>query len=201
MVERSEINQMAKFMAALDTPARSSNSSTPAASSPPGDPGVVEMKAILERFHAAADHVVAEAPYDRDLREALITETIDHGARIGSWEIRINERGRRKLYNVINAVNGEALAVDLMLYEAARGLVRILNEGGRINSRPVIELLRAEQEYGGLVQDMVLYRHRLTCSPTGSRTAILEARYGDARRRATQARDRVCKLAETSSGS
>ena len=195
MIDRSEVNQMAKFMAALSAPEATAN---PTVATPQvGDPAVAEMKTILERFHAATDHVITEATYDHELREALVTESTASGARIGSWEIQVHLSGQHKLYDVVNVINGEALAVDLLLYEAARGLVRILNEGGRINSGEAIELLRAEQEYGSRVHDMVLYKHRLTKNATSPRRTVFEARYGDAKRRAILARERVCRLAET----
>jgi len=194
MIDRSEVNQMAKFIAAMGGSGAetSSDNAKPALA----NDSVAQMKVILERFYAAADNVVTEAPTDRVLREALVTEPTVNGARIGSWEIQVNHGGKYKQYDVINVLNGEPLAADLLLYEAAYGLVRILNEGGRINSADAIELLRAEQEYANRVQDMVLYRHRLEKSPTSPRVTVFEARYGDAKRRAALARDRVCKLAD-----
>jgi hypothetical protein len=196
MVERNEVDQMSKFMAALGGQTEfGATDGVPTAPRPlTGD--TAEMKLILERFHAAADKIVTEAPRDRELREALMTEATVSGSRIGAWEIRMHANGKRKLYDVVNVLSGDALAVDLSLYEAAHGLVRILNDGGRINSYGAIELLRAEQEYAGRVQDMVVYKHRLTSNPNSPRSIVLEARYGDAKRRAVSARDRVCKLAE-----
>ena len=197
MIDRSEVDQMAKFMAALKGGSETTYAtpSQSAAQTPVGDPAVAEMKTILERFHSATDQVVTEATYDRELREALVTEATEYGARIGSWEIRVHPIGNRKMYDVVNIVSGEPLAVELLLYEAARGLVRILNEGGRINSREAIELLRAEQEYDNMVHDMVLYKHRLRTNATSPRVTVFEARYGDAKRRAIAARERVCQLA------
>ena len=194
-MDRSEVNQMAKFMAALDSAPEATSNAVPSTVRP-GDPAVAEMKTILERFHAATDHIITEAAYDHELREALITEATDTGARIGAWEIQAHLSGQHKLYDVVS-IHGEPLAVDLLLYEAARGLVRILNEGGRINSYAAIELLRAEQDYSSRVQDMVLYKHRLTKNATSPRRSVFEARYGDAKRRAVLARERVCHLAET----
>ena len=67
----------------------------------PSTDGVAAMKTILERFHSAADNVVTDAPHDRVLREALATEETTRGARIGSWEIRVNQDGRYKQYEVV----------------------------------------------------------------------------------------------------
>jgi hypothetical protein len=198
MIDRNEVDQMAKFMAAIQPDSvrgPSSETGSPRATAVDTS-AVAEMKLVLERFHAAADHVVTEAPDDRELREALMTEVTERGARIGSWEIRVHAAGQHKLYDVVNVLNGESLAADLLLYEAARGLVRILNEGGRINANDAIELLRAEQEYNSRVQDMVLYKHRMTHNPRSSRLAVFEDRYTDARRRAVLARERVMRLSE-----
>lgn len=199
MVERTEIDQMAKFMSALSGQTEFSTTDTVKAVSTtprPVDSDTAAMKAILESFHAATDNLLNEAPVDRELREALITEPTTMGARIGSWEIRVRESRKRKLYDVVH-MNGEVLASDLSLYEAAHGLVRILNEGGHINCYTAIELLRAEQDYSGRLQDMVHYKHSLTINPNSPRRAVLEARYGDAKRRAIAARDRVYKLSES----
>lgn len=197
MVERSEVDQMAKFMSALNGQSEFPTSGDVVAKSPrPLDSDTAQMKEILERFHAATDNILTEAPVDRELREALITEPTVAGARIGSWEIRVHESRKRKLYDVVHIVSGETLATDLSLYEAAQGLVRILNEGGRINCYTAIELLRAERDYSGRLQDMVHYKQRLTSNPNSPRRTVLEARYGDAKRRAVAARDRVYKLSE-----
>jgi hypothetical protein len=193
MIERSEVAQMAKFMQALDNPSETAASAGGAV----GATDVAEMKAILERFYAAADHVVTEAVSDRELREALATEPTPNGARIGAWEIRAYQSGQHKLYDVVNGTTGQPLAAALLLYEAAHGLVRMLNNGGRINSPDAIELLRAEQEYGSRVHDMALFKHRLLRQPTDPRAGVFEARYLDAKRRATQARERVSRLAES----
>ena len=67
MIERSEVNQMAKFMAAMNT---SDGGGETAGSPAPADGAVAAMKTILERFHSAAENVVTDAPYDRALREA-----------------------------------------------------------------------------------------------------------------------------------
>lgn len=198
MVERAEIDQMAKFIAAMNGTSAEVpvTAATPTVPRPVGDPAIAEMKTILERFHSATDNVIAEAAYDRNLREAMITEPTEHGARIGSWEIKVSGDGSRKLYDVVHAESGEALASDLMLYEAAHGLARILNNGGRINSREAIELLQTEQDYAGSVHDMVLFKHRITKNTNSPRLHIFEARYGDAKRRALTARSRVVELSQ-----
>lgn len=201
-IERSEVDQMGKFMAALngmsvpDESIATPMTETVSRPAPIMSEGASEMKSILERFYTVTDRVISEQNYDLPLREALATERTASGARIGSWEIRLNESGKRTLYDVVNVVSGDSLASDLLLYEAAYGLVRILNNGGKINSPDAIDLLRAEQDYAGSVHDMALFKHRLINNPESPRLHVFEARYGDAKRRALSARDRVCHLAD-----
>lgn len=203
MIDRSEVDQMSKFMTALngmsafdDSSAVAPVSEAVSRPSPIMGEGIAEMKSILERFYTATERVISEQEYDQPLREALATERTSTGARIGSWEIRLNESGKRTLYDVVNVLSGEALASDLLLYEAAYGLVRILNNGGKINSREALDLMRAERDYAGSVHDMALFKHRLIHNPDSPRVHVFEARYGDAKRRALSARDRVSDLAD-----
>lgn len=218
-VSRQEIDQMASFMRALSggdagedsTPAtprsRLSESGYTADNQAPSRDAVPtvqrpvgrdtdEMKAILERFHAAADNTVAQSQGDRRLREALVTERTPRGSRIGEWEINARTEGRRTFYDVVAPDGSTAIASDLLLYEAAHGLVRILNGGGRINSAEAINLLRAEQQYAAALNEAVLYKHYLATKKRDARFPVFETRYGNACRKAVEARDRVYDLAE-----
>ena len=170
-VSKHDIDQMSNFMRALNV----ENTSSASLREPEGaradtrapvrsdSRATYEMKTILERFHAAAGDAVGklneDATYDRDLREALVTERTVHGSRIGNWEIRVREDGSRKFYDVVQIDGSVCIASDLLLYEAAHGLVRILNSGGKVNSYETINLLRAEQDYASALNDAVLYKH------------------------------------------
>lgn len=191
MVERSEVDQMSQFMAALD--GKATLGTKPSQSSPvsTGDDSVKAMKTILERFHNAADNVLSDTARDPELQEALLTEQIAKGAKIGGWEIRARQSGKRRLYDVRHSETRECVLADLMLYEAARRIVRILNDGGHLNCREAINILRTEQDYATAIHDMVLFRHKLRTYPNSKRTGIFEARYGDAKRRALSARNRL----------
>lgn len=217
-VSRQEVDQMANFMKALSA----SNTSTvpldanvgsdaisrlptttdgmiPTAPRPI-DSSVREMRTILERFHNSAGSAVtkvnAEARYDRDLREALVTEKTAKGSRIGQWNIEMRESGKRKFYNVVGADGVTMIAEDLLLYEAALGLVRILNGGGKLNSQDAVSLLRAEQDYASALNDAVIYKHYLTKQPNGGRAQIFEARYSVAKDKAVAAREQVFSISK-----
>lgn len=208
-VSREEVDQMASFMRALNTPETIETDSqpTPVAesverqrASPAVIPGVQEMKDILTRFHNAADgavqRVTTEAESYPALREALVTERTPRGSRIGGWEIQMRQEGKRKFYDVVTSDGSNCIAADLTLYEAAHGLVRILNNGGKLNSQDAINLLHAEQDYTSALNDAVLYKHYLSKNPHDKRVAVFEAKYSAAKSRAVTARDKVSAISE-----
>jgi hypothetical protein len=210
-VSKTEVDQMASFMRALKAEQAAPPDLDDGHGSASGRPArapalaettgsIQEMKLILERFHTAAGNAVSKvndnATYDRELREALVTEKTERGSRIGAWNIEMREEGNRKFYSVVQEDGVTCIASDLLLYEAAHGLVRILNNGGRLNSKPAINLLRAEQEYASALNDAVLYKHYLMKNPNDKRVRIFEAKYSVATRRAISARDEVCTISE-----
>jgi hypothetical protein len=205
---------MAGFMRALNaTPARETPTAETTSATPTtvtGSSDVQAMKTILQRMYGDDNHserarliesiedvstrVSHEARHDRELRAALMTERTDDGARIGDWQIRVREDGKRKFYNVVQTATNICIAEDLLLYDAACGLIRILNEGGRLNSKEAVSLLRAEQDYAGALNNAIVYKHYLVKHPNDKRAAVFEARYSDAKQRALTARDKVGQI-------
>ena len=84
------------------------------------------------------------------------------------------------------------IAENLFLYEAAHGLVRILNAGGKINSREAMGLLRAEDDYATALNEAARYKHYITKNPRDARKSVFEAKFSAARQRAIQARRGIC---------
>jgi hypothetical protein len=206
---RGEVNEMAGWMAALgnipESLAETANYKLPppesnAVAPPPSMVSVGEigeMKSIMEKINNASNNVLAEAPKDKSLREALVIKKTKYGARIGNWEIIVNENGKRKSYDVIHVETSEIIASQLLLYEAACGLARALNEGNFINSTDVLGLLHAEQDYANSVSDMILYKHHLTKNPNSNRAGIYETKYSEAKYKAVAAKGKVVKLSES----
>lgn len=207
-MDRASIDDMARLMRLMngetDLPQTTGRISAPHTSSAPkGDPEVEAMKVILERLNQASGEVVErlyeEAEHDHELGEALATDTTEHGARIGGWEIRVNEVGiGDRRYDVVNAVTKEPIAKDLFLYEAAYGLVKHLNQGVTINDRRVRHLLRIEEEFVRNRTDAASHkrrRDRLNDQGDEVGAAIAEDRFDESKRRAIIARDRLQHLA------
>lgn len=208
MIDRREVNEMARLKAILEGkpstfepgPALPGDRHAAAvADTVPADPGVAAMKSILEAFKGAAEDTAATLAHDavnsREIRRAIATEATDHGAVIGLWEIRVTEEGSRKFYSVGRLGETETIASDLTLYEAAHGLACHLSEGGQINAREVMDLLSAEQHYAQALTDAIHFKRMMARQPDSPRFPIFEDRYGEAQRRAVQARNRVFSLA------
>lgn len=197
MVGTQAVADMAKAMAALQ--GNPEMFSQPISVAPPTE--LYEVRnmnnGVLNNFYNATENVISEAPIDRPLRHALVTEKTKHGARIGSWEIVVKESDKRKTYDVIHMETDECIAGDLMLYEAACGLAKALNEGKYINHKDVVELMRHEQEYTSAVNEMILYRKHLRKNPRGPRAGLYETRFEEAKVKAVRSRDNVHKLSES----
>lgn len=120
-----------------------------------------KLNAVMESTH---QHMWEQGAQDPEMAEALITEKQADHVKIGQYKIRVQEDAHRvagkQYYSVVNVVTGDTLAHELSLYEAAHGLVRMLNRGMWINSPKVRELLEAEAAYTGHRVDAIRY-HRM----------------------------------------
>lgn len=169
------------------------------------DRDVQAMALVLRRLDSAVNsaHVqmVQESASDAKLKEALMTEPVPQGVKIGVYQIQQHMDPTRvagaQYYSVVNKHTGETLAHELSLYEAAHGLVRMLNQGQFFNSAPVRELLEAEATYTSQRIDAVRY-HRMIKSAIRKgddhRATLMETRKQASMDRAMQAKAKVRKL-------
>lgn len=155
------------------------------------DPAVNAMQNILDMFKTDG------APVNRELAEAMVTETTDNGVRVGSWEIAISEANGLKFYSVSNVHTGEPIASDLTLYDAAKGIASALNEGLTINTPTVRKLLNAEGAYSRARQNAAEHRQSMMVAENrgdSQKRAICEDRFNEALTRAKEARATLSKL-------
>lgn len=208
-VDHKAIADMAKLMRALGDDRPSMTESFDAsdlvltedervsAPAPKGDPAIDAMKTILEAFHSATD-IRETARTDTTLAEALVTERTETGARIGAWEIVVNESSDPVSYDVVSATTGTPIASGLFVYEAAYGLVKRLNEGVMINDGRIRDLLKLEEDYARNRTNAKQFKEqkqRLEKKGDSFRAAVAEDRFDDAQRRAMDAHERILILA------
>lgn len=181
---------------------------TDLAPSAPGSPSraeVVAMADVLRRLDQAVNQthaqMIQESHMDPHLQEALITESTQQGVKIGVYEIQQHVDNTRvaghQYYSVVNKTTGETLAHELSLYEAAHGLVKLLNKGEFINSAHVRALLEAESTYTGQKIDAVRHhRHMKKANQRGDhmKAQLMESRKQASMDRAMKAKQQLRKL-------
>lgn len=209
-VDRKAIDDMAKIMNALNGQSIAEAEShdlpndlmegeaTPVLVTGSGDQGIEAMKKILLAMNGAAPAVTESAkPRDVEYEEALVTEQTPRGARIGAWEIVVNE-GQVKTYDVCSEDGEVVIARGLYLYEAALGLVRRLNEGVAINDKPIRDLMVLEENFARARNDAVSYKARsqnLHARGETKRALVAEDRFDRAQGEATSAHEEILRLA------
>ena len=177
----------------------------------PLGPGVVSqgeinaMATVMERLNLAMNQVsgemLTESHSNPELREALATEANSDGVKVGVYQIQVRSDSDRMVnkqyYSVVNKLTGETLAHELSLYEAAHGLVRLLNGGNFVNSAPVRELLNAESVFTSQRIDAARFRHRMKKAREmgdDQKAHLYETRRQQAMDMAQSARDQVRKI-------
>ena len=163
------------------------------------------MAAVLEKFNSAVtqtqSQLMTESVTDSRVAEALVTEKQTTSIRIGHYKIAVRMDESRvagkQYYDVIHGVTGEKLASELSLYEAAHGLVRLLNAGKYVNSQQVRDLLEAEASYTGHRIDAIHF-HKMArkahAKNLASKADLYEDRKAASMDRAAQAKATLKKL-------
>ena len=164
------------------------------------------MKNIMERFEGGADemtqNLAEESKTDRTLNEAIQTERTERGARIGSWEIQqnvteTNSGKSKKYYDIYNTATGEPIARDLLIYEAAHALVKLLNKGETLTDASVRDVLRLEENFSRAYYDAAQHKSRQKKSlREGKREKadLYEARFDASRQQALDSQEKLKKV-------
>lgn len=174
-------------------------------------PGVVSqaditaMAQVLKRLdnvmQQTSENMVTESTYDHKLKEALVTEKDSQGVKIGVYKIQVHlDESRvagKQYYDVVNQATHHVLAHELSLYEAAHGLVRLLNSGKYINSQEVRELLEAEAAYTSHRIDAIRYARmakKANLLNDSTKAQLYETRKQASMDRSSQAKAKVKSL-------
>lgn len=163
------------------------------------------MAHVLEKFNQAVNQthreLMQESVHDSHMAEALVTQRHSDNVSIGPYKIsvRLDETrvAGKQYYDVIHTATGEKLAHELSLYEAAHGLVKLLNSGKYINHPQVRALLEAEATYTSHRIDAIRYHKMIQVAHKHnqvSKLEIYEARKAASMDRAAQSKAQVKKL-------
>jgi hypothetical protein len=215
-VSDSERNAMARLLEIMNgqAPRPPITESTHEASAMPVElPGagqvtprdIQAMANVLNKFNQAVNNahkdLITESIHDPHVAEALVTDRDPANVRIGQYKIAVRmDEGRvagKQYYDVIHTGTGDKLAHELSLYEAAHGLVRLLNSGKYVNHPQVRELLEAEAAYTSHRIDAIHYHkliRRAQAQNQLNKLHVYEARKAASMDHAAQAKTKVKKL-------
>jgi hypothetical protein len=156
-----------------------------------GDPKAAAMGDILRRFYSITENLTEAAETHTGLKEALTTYETPAGVVVGGWRIEKDERR----FSVVNTTTDQAIAYDLVLYEAALALARCLNEGKSVTHRDFKEILRLEEDYNKHLREALIYKKTFQTS-TGQKQMIAEARSSDAKMKCISAKMELKKFSQ-----
>jgi hypothetical protein len=163
------------------------------------------MASVLQKFNQAVEqtHVqlLYESKHDAHVAEALVTEKQNDSVKIGHYKIAVHMDEQRvagkQYYDVVHGVTGEKLASELSLYEAAHGLVKLLNSGKYVNHTQVRDLLEAEAAYTSHRIDAIHYHKLVKRASTQmqlSKVDVFEARKAASMDKAAHAKIKVKRI-------
>lgn len=163
------------------------------------------MADVLRRLdhvvNQTSNQIIAESTRDHSLQEALVTESVPEGVKIGIYQIQQHQDPTRvagqQYFSVVNRSTGDTIANEISLYEAAHALVKLLNQGQFVNSASVRALLESEATYTSQKIDAVRYhRHMRAAERKGdeARAQLMETRKQSSMDKAMQAKMQVRKL-------
>lgn len=162
---------------------------------------IEENKVLLEKLYSIGSSPSKPMCDSSEFREAIVTEKIDSGARIGSWEIHVNTSNSNnktiKTYDIINIHTQEPIAKDLFLYEVAHGLVRLFNRGETLTSKKVSEILMLEEKYTRNRLDAISFKRKYNIAIKERNVAkmdLMESRYQKAKDEALSAKHSIKEI-------
>lgn len=124
----------------------------------------------------------------KEKRRALMTESVDSGVKVGKWVIKelLHESANgknTKTYDIKHNKTGQTILSDLYLYNAALGIVNLLNEGFALNSSSAKHILDLEEKFVSRRNDAMNYKRRYVKEKklgNSAKASIYETKYYDA---------------------
>ena len=145
-----------------------------------------EMFDILSKFNEAtsgvAEVLAEEAKYSAPAKEIIYTQYADdYIEHHGEWRINIKESNNKKVKKFdLLSPGGEIIAEDLLCYEAAYCLAKLMTKGKKINSPEFIEILNLEDEFASKRYEAMLYKgktKKANHNSEGRRHIIYETKF------------------------
>ena len=161
------------------------------------------MAGILSKLQSINPvQMINEHASDPQLVEAMETQKVKTGVKVGKFQIMIKEDPKRlagkQYYSIYNNSTNDIIADDISLYETALTVVRLLNNGKYTNSSDVRKLFEYDNTYTSHRIDALLYKRKLNklVKSDPIKQDIYESRYQASLDRAMIAKKQIKKLSD-----
>lgn len=119
---------------------------------PMGGSEADEIRRHLMAINNLMPDMVEEAKSNVELREAMITEKVNHNTiQVGSWRIEkflvegLNGK-KEPNYRVSNVVTKQSID-SVFVYESAQAILKILNQGHNLHDKEIDAIVELDEEY------------------------------------------------------
>jgi hypothetical protein len=142
------------------------------------------MSDVLSKLNSITNHVVddmiTESVAHPQISEALHTQKLSNGIKVGRYQILVKEDAQRlagkQFYSIYNSLTNDTIADDISLYETALAVVRLLNKGKFANSAEVRQLFENDDAYTSHKVDAINFKRRLKTVKDVAKQDIYESR-------------------------
>lgn len=142
------------------------------------------MSDVLSKLNSISNHVVdemiTESVTQPVISQALQTQRIQNGIKVGRYQILVKEDAQRlagkQFYSIYNSLTNDTVADDITLYETAITVVRLLNNGKFANSPEVRKLFEQDDAYTSHKVDAINFKRRLKTVKDVAKQDIYESR-------------------------
>ena len=105
------------------------------------------MSDLIRRMHGDAEQVIDTALRDPDLGPPLQRALITESFKDDEWRIQMNESAMAGKYKIINTMSARSFFDDITLLEAAKKIVKFLDENHSVNSKSIQQILYYDKVY------------------------------------------------------
>lgn len=194
---RKDVDAMANLLRTLKGERPVSNlvesNTTPQVSLTPGigNEDVKAMEKILRSLNNATNSVSQKV-----VNTISETKKIQTGVSIGSFTV---EKNVSDSYDIRDVRTGDTLFESIRLYETAYVIVAYMNEGKKINSKEITQIISANAVFENYYYDALTHKHTFNVAKKKgdeSKMQISEARFGRAKSEASLAKNKIKKIYE-----
>ena len=190
--DRDAMTRFLKIMEGQPTAPRTayaaSNAPAPVELAGPGQTTKADIDAMASVLRAldgisttVVDNMITESIESPYINEALHTQRIERGVKIGRYQILEKEDAKRmagkQFYSIYNSLTNDTIADDISLYETARAVIRLLNAGRFANSPEVRRLFEQDDTYTSHRVDALMYKRKMASTTDAAKRDIFESRY------------------------